>query len=154
MAKKQKNITEELEVKPVQRLLLVQFYGYISLALLVLALFEFDILPLGYCADSTSLQYYLLVIMELLTIACVPLALKLFSLKKVKHRLYEQGFPTLGLWGSIRMGLIGLPLLLNVVLYELTIAATFGYLAIITSLCLAFVFPSENRCLNEIDLEE
>lgn len=144
----------ESDVKHVQRLLLAQFLIYIVLALLIVLLFEADIVLPGIIANDQTVQYVLLMLMELLTIASIPLALKLFSMKSVKRRLVAGGNSPLVFFGTLRLSMLGVPVVVNALLYYLSLSAAFGYLAILGALCLAFVYPSESRCLNEIAPEE
>ncbi len=144
----------ESNVKHVQRVLLAQFLIYIVLALLIVLLFEADIILPGLIASDQNMQYVLLMLMELLTIACIPLSLKLFSLKSVKRRLVAGGNSSLMLFGTLRLAMLGAPVVVNALFYYLSLSAAFGYLAILGALCLAFVYPSESRCLNEIAPEE
>lgn len=152
---KENNIQNgESNVKQVQHVLLAQFLIYIALALLIVLLFEADIILPGIIASDQTMQYVLLMLMELLTIACIPLALKFFSMKSVKKRLVAGRNSTLLLFGTLRLAMLGAPVVVNALLYYLSLSATFGYLAILGALCLAFVYPSESRCLNEIAPEE
>lgn len=152
---KENNIQNgESTVKHVQHVLLAQFLIYIALSLLIVLLFEADIILPGIIASDQTMQYVLLMLMELLTIACIPLALKFFSMKSVKKRLVAGGNSTLLLFGTLRLAMLGSPVVVNALLYYLSLSATFGYLAILGALCLAFVYPSESRCLNEIAPEE
>ena len=152
---KENNIQNgESTVKHVQHVLLAQFLIYIALSLLIVLLFEADIILPGIIASDQTMQYVLLMLMELLTIACIPLALKFFSMKSVKKRLVAGGNSTLLLFGTLRLAMLGSPVVVNALLYYLSLLATFGYLAILGALCLAFVYPSESRCLNEIAPEE
>ena len=52
-------------------------------------------------------------------------------------------------WGTIRLLILEVPMLVNTLLYYIYMNTTFGYMAIILLLCLPFVFPSLNRCLAE-----
>ena len=152
---KENNIQNgESNVKHVQCVLLAQFLIYILLALLIVLLFEADIILPGIIASDQTMQYVLLMLMELLTVACIPLALKLFSMKSVKKRLVAGGNSPLMLFGTLRLAMLGAPIVVNAMLYYLSLSAAFGYLAILGALCLAFVYPSESRCLNEIAPEE
>ena len=56
-------------------------------------------------------------------------------------------------WGFIRLLLLLLPLCADTLLYYLYMNTTFGYLGIILVLCLPFVYPSENRCEDEVRSE-
>ena len=46
------------------------------------------------------------------------------------------------------------PWLINTFMYYQTMAPTFGYMAIILMLCLFFVYPSMERCVDETSENE
>ena len=92
----------------------------------------------------------------LLSLAVVPLSLKLFSMQKVKADLLERKAQALKKWGTTRLLMLGVILLGNTLLYYmLGYEPAFGYLAIITALVLPFVVPTMKRCEAETSaLEE
>ena len=77
--------------------------------------------------NQDTIQFLLTVIMELGTMLCAYLALRLF-----KHN-----------W-RLRMALIVVPLLLNGLLYWFYRTTTFFYLGIILLLCIPFVWPRKS----------
>lgn len=77
--------------------------------------------------NEETLQFLLTTLMELATLACAYLGLRLFK----KNR-----------W--IRLGLIVVPLLLNVLLYAVYETTPFFYLGVILLLCLPFVWPRKS----------
>ncbi len=107
----------------------------------------------GLLGDSTT-EYYTLTAMELLTVCLIPAALKMMSLKAVKDRIRRGGRKAYTRLALLRMGLVGVPLVANTVLYYCFLSVAFAYMAIIGSLCLAFVYPGEGRCQNEMQCEE
>ena len=96
----------------------------------------------------------LLTIMELATLACVFLALKFFKFKQIHQSLITEKAPALLKYGSLRLLLLELPMLTNTLLYYMYMNTTFGYMAIILLLCLPFVFPTMNRCIDETTEDE
>lgn len=148
------NPKDKHEVKAVQRALLAQFCVYIIAALSVVAFYEMELLLPGVLADKATVQYVMLIVMELVTIVFIPLSLKMFSVRKIKSNLVSKGTPVLLRLGSLRLAMLGVPIVANTLFFYLTMAVAFGYLAILGALCLAFVFPSMSRCMNEIDPEE
>ena len=94
-------------------------------------------------------EFALLMTMELLTIAIIPTALKLFRFKTVQTQLRQQHGEALKKWGTTRLLMLGLPMLLNTLLYYIYLNTSFGFMAIILALCLPFVWPSEQRCAND-----
>ena len=137
----------------IQKLLMIDFWCAIGMVALVVILGEFNILPFERFDGGDKTEFYLLTFMELLTIAMIPLALRLFKFRKVKAQLAEQRENALTKWGVIRMDMLCIPLFINVVLYYVYQHAAFGYLAIILFLCLFFVYPSKARCQAELDVE-
>ena len=137
----------------VQKILMIDFWCAIGMVALVVILGEFNILPFERFDGGDKTEFYLLTFMELLTIAMIPLALRLFKFRKVKAQLAEQRENALTKWGVIRMDMLCIPLFINVVLYYVYQHAAFGYLAIILFLCLFFVYPSKARCQAELDVE-
>ena len=77
--------------------------------------------------NQDTIQFLLTVIMELGTMLCAYLGLRLF-----KHN-----------W-RLRMALIVVPLLLNGLLYWFYLTTTFFYLGIILLLCIPFVWPRKS----------
>ena len=86
-----------------------------------------------------------------MTLGCVFLGLRLFKFKKVHNALVTQKHYALGIWGTIRLMLILAPMVANTYLYYLYMKTTFGYMAIIGSLCTPFVFPTMSRCEAEVE---
>ena len=68
--------------------------------------------------------------MELATLGCAFLALRLFKFDRVHRALNEQKAVALKKWGLLRLLLLFLPLLAD---------------------CLPFVYPSEGRCIAETE---
>ena len=74
-----------------QRLLMIQFFLPVILSLLMVVLFETDALEAGCWAGSGQKEFACLVAMELLTICCIPLSLRLFKFKNVAKVLKGDG---------------------------------------------------------------
>lgn len=129
--------------------MLYNFLFMAGIGLLMVALYECELLPITPLSEATQLLFLLQVAMELLTIVVIPIALKLFAIKKMRQKLIKGGASTLLRWGTFRLNLLGLPMLINVFLYYQCMSPAFGYLAIILFLCLFFVYPSMDRCLAE-----
>ena len=94
-----------------------------------------------------------LVVMELATIVVIPMALKLFSLKAIRRKLLAEKGDALLFWGTTRINMLCLPMLINTFMYYQTMSPAFGYMAIILVLCLFFVYPSIGRCIEETSEE-
>lgn len=138
-----------MSIIPTQRYLLAIFWSFVTLSALVCLLYELEwttYAPIGENAQWTFLSQ---LTMQLVTILCIPLALRLFKWKPIARKLKENP-ESLRTWGGLRLGLICVPMLFNTLLYEQTQMASFGYLAIISLLCLFFIYPSAERCRTDI----
>lgn len=134
----------------VRRILLLELFFSLAFAVVLIFLYEQDFLMPGYASEKNALQYVLQAVMEVLTIGLIPLSLYLFKIKRVAAQLKSQGYQGLLRWGSLRMTMLCLPLIINTVLYYAFMSVAFGYMAIILLLCLYFVYPSKTRCREEI----
>lgn len=77
--------------------------------------------------NAETLQFLLTTLMELATLVCAYLGLRLFRKN----------------W-KLRMAIIGVPLAANAVLYLVYDTPTFFYLGIILLLCIPFVWPRKS----------
>lgn len=77
--------------------------------------------------NAETLQFVLTTTMELVTLACAYLGLRLFRKK----------------W-KLRMAVILVPLLVNTLLYIVYRTTPFFYLGVILLLCLPFVWPRKS----------
>jgi len=96
-------------------------------------------------ACDTQAEFMVSTLMELLTLACIPTALRLFKIPKVRNSLRDEYIR----WALVRIMLLGLPLMVNTLLYYMYMATQFGYLAIIILVSMVFVYPSKARCETE-----
>ena len=114
---------------------------------------DMDIAVFSDVTDQT--RFVLQTVAILLSLAVVPLSLKLFSMQKVKVDLLERKALALKKWGTIRLLMLGVILIGNTLLYYmLGYEPAFGYLAIITALVLPFVVPTMKRCEAETSVNE
>lgn len=146
-------------MKKVRIILLSLFWNIVALALLIVVVFETELLEPGIAAgDPTQGEVILTYVDELSTIALIPTALRLFKFKRIDADLRENHEVALQKWGVIRLSILEGVLLFNTVLYYVFMNTSFGYLAIMTALCLPFVYPSEAKCQVEAfvdaDVEE
>jgi len=123
-------------------------------ALGVVVLFETDTLTAGLYAGESKSEFFWTAFMELLTLGCVFLGLRLFKFQKIHTALVTQKQYALGIWGTVRLVMLLAPMVANTYLYYLYMNTTFGYMAIIGLLCLPFVFPTLSRCKAEVEDEE
>jgi len=139
-------------MKKARLILMLEFWIPLAVCLLLVILFESDILPVGWESSYGSKEFFIAVVMELMTICAIPLALRLFKFKRVHRALtadQENRERNLLKWGSYRMGMLCIPMLLNTLFYYMFMNVAFGYMGIILALCLFFVYPSLRRCHDE-----
>lgn len=139
-------------MKNVKNTLTVLLWTVLALALIVVVLFETDLLMFGYYAGSgEQAEFLLTTMMELLTLAVIPLALKLFKFPRVHADLVSRKAEALRKWGLLRLLMLLVPLLVNTLLYYAYANVAFGYMAIILVIVLPFVYPSMERCQSETE---
>lgn len=138
-----------LDLKIAQRYLMLNFVLMIALCLLIVVLYECEILVSSDLSNNTQLVFFLQIVMEFASIIVIPVALKLFAFKPVRRRLLKTKGTALLRWGTTRIQLLCVPMLVDTLLYYQTMWAGFGYLGIILLLCLFFVYPSMGRCIDE-----
>ncbi|MBO4826380.1 MAG: hypothetical protein J5506_03960 [Prevotella sp.] len=137
-------------MKQTQKILMTLFIAIVAVALLMVLLFETNVIEPGSLAGRESVEFNVLSIVELATVFAIPLALRLFRFKKIKSQLVASPASKLRLWGIVRLLMLGLPLLACVLFYYLFfMKAAFGYLAIILLLSMLFVWPSMGKCESE-----
>ena len=139
-------------MKKVKNTLTVLLWTVLALALIVVVLFETDVLMFGYYAGSgEQAEFLLTTMMELLTLAVIPLSLKLFKFPRVHADLVSRKAEALRKWGLLRLLMLLVPLLVNTLLYYAYANVAFGYMAIILVIVLPFVYPSMERCQSETE---
>lgn len=136
-----------------QRILLAEFWLPVAICLAIVALYEAEmLLPWALKADKVA-DYYAAIVMETVTICLIPLALWMFREKHVAQRLKTGHGDALLRWGSLRMALLTVPMMVNTFLYYQFLNVAFGYMGIIGLLCLVFIYPSRSRCEQEACLQ-
>ena len=145
-------------MKKTQKILLFEFVGSFLIALLVIAVYELELLLPGDWTDIENSNIVTLqFLMQLSTLAAIPLALFLFKIEYVHSDLQTDESHVsrkLLFWGSLRMMILSVPMLLNILFYYLFgDIVSFFYLAVILALSLFFVYPSMKRCKHECSLD-
>ena len=138
-------------MKRTQTILILEIAAFVITALVLVFLFESNILLEGTFTNSKTNEFIVVTCMEMITLCTIPLALRLFKFKRINQSLKEGGTQALLKWGSIRIMLLVVPMLLNVIFFYLFGNVAFGYMAIIIFLCLFFIYPTKNRCETEIE---
>ena len=141
-------------MKQIQRKLMGLFVTTTVVPLVLVFLFETEILGTGLLAGDSQSEFVFSAIMELVSLGSAFLSLRLFKFAKVHSDLVANKEAALKKWGIFRLAIILIPLWSDTILYYLYMNPTFGYLAIILALCLPFVYPSLGRCVAETSEEK
>ncbi len=148
------NNDKKSSMESTRNVLLAEFVAMVTIAVLAVVLYESGVLAMGAWAHCSGAEFVLTVILELATLAVIPLALRLFKFKKVKKQIAAGKDKALRKWGTLRICLLGVPLMLNAWLYYSFSSTKFGYMAIILLLCMPFVFPSVGKCNYEVSMAQ
>ena len=138
-------------MKETKNLLMGVFVAGIVLPLIIVCLYETEVVVPGLLATDKQSEFLLTFLMELMTLGCAFLALRLFKFEKIHQELTTGKAVALRKWGVLRLLILLLPLWADTLLYYIYMNPTFGYLGIILVLCLPFVYPSESRCEAETE---
>ena len=140
-------------MKKTRNLLMAIFSGSLLLAAILYILGEFLHVDMGIFAETTRQQRFVCsTVMILLTISLLPLSLRLFKFKRISNDLQQRKAPALARWGTLRLSIMGALLVVNTFLYyAFELEASYGYLAVVTLLCMPFVIPTMNRCKEEVE---
>lgn len=140
------------DMRKTRNILMTEFFAVIIISLSIVALYESDVLVAGKYAAVSSAEFAIMTVMELVTLLAIPLSLRLFKFGAVRRALATGADKALARWGTVRIMLLGLPMVANTLLYYQFMSTTFGYMAIILLLCLPFVFPALGKCYYEVSV--
>ena len=141
-----------------RKVLLTELISSCIITLLIIAVYELKlILPGGWADAESSNMVTVQFLMQLLTLAAIPLSLFLFKIGYVRSDLHTDESHVsrkLLFWGSLRLLMLCIPMILNVFFYYVFgDNVNFFYLAVILALSLCFVFPSKKRCNHECSMD-
>ena len=138
-------------MKETKNQLMCVFVAGIVWPLMIVCIYETEIVVPGLLATDKQSEFLLTFLMELMTLGCAFLALRLFKFEKIHQELITGKAVALRKWGVIRLVILLFPLWADTLLYYIYMNTTFGYLGIILALCLPFVYPSMSRCEAETE---
>jgi hypothetical protein len=141
-------------MRSISRKLTIVYISLAALALVLILLYETDILDAGMMEEQKQSEFIMTALMELVSLGAAFLGLRLFKFKAVHDDLVNRNETAMWKWGLIRLLILEVPMVVDTLLYYWYMNTTFGYLAVMLLLCLPFVFPSLNRCLAETSEEE
>jgi hypothetical protein len=143
------------QIKAVTRTMQIQYAFYITIAILLVVLYQSDIILEGTYAGDFGMQYILETIGILTTIALVPLSLKIFSVKlnkKIKMAGFENALKLYRQWSSVRLMIIAFITYLNIMIYYMTLNSIGGLCALIGLTASIFCLPGERKLREELNL--
>lgn len=137
-----------------RKILLTELIGSCLLALMIIVVYEVRLVwPGGWVGVENSTLVTVQFLMQLLTLAVIPLSLFLFKIGYVRGVLQADESHVsrhLHFWGSVRILMLCVPMVLNIFFYYIfDEVVSFFYLAVILGLSLFFVYPSKKRCEHE-----
>jgi hypothetical protein len=139
------------DIKTVSRMLLMQYWTAVIAAITLVVVYECGMIDSGTLSHSRLTEYYLLLVMEPLTLAGIFGALYMFKLRRIDGDLKSRGAVALKQWATLRIAILEVLLLGNTIFYYLFMAASFGYMAIMVALAYCFVYPNLSRCKADIE---
>lgn len=129
-------------------------FSSVALCIVLLLIAEFGRSVIGKWDIPPIAEFYINIVLELVTLCFIPLALRLFKFKRISQSLGKNREKALLKWGCIRMAMLCLPMIANMILFALTDKAAYFYMAVILFLCLFFIYPSMARCVAEVTPQE
>lgn len=138
-------------MKETKNQLMSVFVAGVVWPLMIVCIYETEVVVPGLLATDKQSEFLLTFLMELMTLGCAFLALRLFKFEKIHQELITGKAVALRKWGVIRLVMLLFPLWADTLLYYIYMNTTFGYLGIILVLCLPFVYPSLSRCEAETE---
>lgn len=147
---------EEL-IKRAIKNLKISFMTLWIISLLFIVGGEAELLPVGIFADNVRTSYFLDTIGILLTAACIPLSMKLFSFV-LTNRIDKLSFPVAlnryVLWNFVRLGLLAIVVFCNLFCYYTTLNSTGALCALCALTASLFCLPGEKRLRNELHINK
>lgn len=146
----------DLTVKTVSRANNAAFCGLWAVVILLVGLFETELLPTGLLCGQKEVLYYLQTIGVLMALALIPVSLKYFhvQMQKIRELPLPSALRGYRMWSMLRLGGLALPTVFNLVLYYLSMNKAPGFMALITLLATAFCIPGEQRLRDELELDD
>lgn len=141
--------------KKIAQKLKTQYYLFWILPVLFVLAYETDFLPVGLYADDPRMMYVWETIGILTAIICVPLALKLFSVvlkKKIDEVHLTEAFSKYIFWSGVRLVILEVAVLLNIIVYYLTLSNVGAFCALIAVTASVFCLPGEKRMREELNV--
>lgn len=141
---------KEFSIQKVYKITLFAWWYSAILAIGMFVCFSFLFNDTIFIEDP-QFDFIFLTAMELITLCVIPFALRLFKFKWVKMRIKKQGIKGFLDLKEAQIAMLAGPLILNEIMYLLSWQVTHFYLAVILFLCMIFIYPSQEKLINELD---
>ena len=145
----------EKKIRQLLQCLRIEYVLIWVLPLLLAALYETGVMTEGMYAGDVRMDYILQSVGILLAVGLIPLSLRLFSLslvKNVKQLSLPEALKSYRRWSEIRIGMLLVPVLVNLSFYYLTLNNTGVLCAMMALIASLFCIPTRKRMLDELDL--
>lgn len=145
----------EKEIKRLLHCLQGEFILSWMLVLLLVVLYEADILPQGIMVGDVRMGYILQSAGVLLAIGLIPVSLRLFSFsltRYVRNLPLPEALKSYRRWSEVRLGLLLAPALFNLSVYYWTLDLTGLLCSGMLLVASLFCVPGRGRLLAELDL--
>lgn len=141
---------KDFNIQKVYKTTLFAWWYIAILAIGLFVLFSFLFNDTIFIEDP-QFDFIFLTAMELITLCVIPFALRLFKFKWVKKRIKKQGIKGFLDLKEAQIAMLACPLILNEGAYFITMQVTHFYLAVILFLCMIFIYPSQEKLVNELE---
>lgn len=146
----------EKEIAQLLKCLKIEYALLWVLCLVLIVLYEYDILPQGIFTDDVHTGYMLQVCGILLAVGLIPLSLRLFSLsltKYVRTLPLVEAVKSYRRWNEVRVCLLLVAALVNLSVYYWTMDTTGVLCAGMVLVASLFCIPGRERVVSELDLQ-
>lgn len=130
--------------------LMTVFVASLILEAAIVLIYELQILLEGGLCDNANAEFLAGMVMDVVTIAAIPLALRLFKFSAISNYISSHGAEGHYRCALLRMMMLVVPMLVNTLCYYLFVRVSFVYLAIILAISLVFIIPTKKRCDSEL----
>ena len=134
----------------------IEYALFWVLSVLLVVLYELEVLPEGLLVDDPRAGYGVEVAGILLAVTLIPLSLRLFSLslmQSVKLRPLQEALVSYRRWSEVRIALLLVPALINLSVYYWTLDNTGLLCAGMVMVASLFCVPGRERLRMELDLD-
>lgn len=143
-------------IKQLVRKLQVEFAMFYIIVAAFAAVYELNPAAKGIVVGNVMSEYVLETVSVLLTLAVVPLSLKLFSVMLLRHRslAVEVKIRYYRMLSATRLLSLGMVTVLNLWIYYATLNNIGGFCALVCMVTALFCCPTRKRVCSELEVNE